>query len=137
MSRLRRASTVRGVALVETALVMPVVLWLALASFDFGRVLIAYIELQEAAHEGAIYGSFQPSGPIESRVRTSSAGLVDLADPSVTVDVDVDCPADTVGVTVGFSMPLVTPLIGPMFGGSLQLESESVGTIFEEATCSP
>lgn len=47
----------RGVALAEMALVCPVLLLLACAAADFGRVIYAYAVLSNAARVGAEYGA--------------------------------------------------------------------------------
>lgn len=47
----------RGLAAVETALVLPVVLLITFAAVDFGRVIHAYLAVSNAARCGAMYGS--------------------------------------------------------------------------------
>lgn len=130
----------RGIALVEFALVLPLMLFLALGAVDLGRGYIAYVELEEAAQEGALYGSFAPSDPtlIEARIRSSSTGLIDLSD-TTAVAVDVTCPdADLeVAVTLRYTLELITPLVGPLLGGSIDLGTRSVGTNFTDAVCTP
>ncbi len=53
----RRQLPARGVAALEMALVLPLVLLFAFASVDFGRVVHAYIAVSNAARCGAEYGS--------------------------------------------------------------------------------
>lgn len=129
-----------GVALVEFSLILPLVLVLALGAVDLGRGLISYMELEQAAQEGALYGSFAPSDPtlVEARIRSSSTGLVDLTD-ATAVDIEVDCPdADLeIGVTLRHTLQLFTPLVGELLGGSIPLTARSVGTNFTDAECTP
>lgn len=140
MTRRLCGSASRGIALVEFSLVLPLLLVLALGAVDLGRGLISYVELEEAAQEGALYGSFAPSDPslIEARIRSSSTGLVNLSDPAA-VDVVVDCPdADLeVGVTLQHTLQLFTPIVGQLLGGSIPLSARSVGTNFTDASCTP
>jgi TadE-like protein len=137
-----RSSTERGVAFVEFAIVLPLLLTLALGAVDLGRGLISYVELEQAAQEGALYGSFAPSDAaiVAARVRNSSTGLVPLSD-ATEVDVDVLCapdvPAGKIGVRLSYTLDVLTPLVGPMLGGSIVLEARSVGTNFTEAVCDP
>lgn len=141
---LRRVSSAsaRGVAFIEFAAMLPLLLVLALGAVDLGRGLISYVELEQAAQEGALYGSFAPSDHslVTARVRDSSTGLVDLAD-ATEVDVEVQCPPDVpagkIGIRVSFTLDVFTPLVGPLLGGSLPLEARSVGTNFTDATCDP
>lgn len=50
-------STETGAALVEMALVMPLLLLMALGAGDFGRVMYTAITLAHAARAGAAYGA--------------------------------------------------------------------------------
>jgi TadE-like protein len=138
--RARWRDAPRGVAFVEFAIMLPLLLTLALGAVDLGRGLISYMELEEAAQEGALYGSFAPSDPalIEARIRSSSNGLVDLSNPS-QVQVVVDCPDvdREVGITLSHTLQLVTPIVGPLLDGSIPLTVRSVGTNFTDAACTP
>ncbi len=50
----------RGQALVETAILLPVLLMLLLLAIDLGRVFFVTIDLRNAAHEVTMYGGTQP-----------------------------------------------------------------------------
>jgi Flp pilus assembly protein TadG len=50
----------RGQALVETALILPVLLMLLLLAIDLGRVFFFTIDLRNAAHEVTMYGGTRP-----------------------------------------------------------------------------
>lgn len=50
----------RGQALVETAMVLPVVILILLLGIDLGRVFFDSIELRNAAHEATMFGSTRP-----------------------------------------------------------------------------
>jgi hypothetical protein len=132
----------RGIALVEFAIVLPLLLALALGAVDLGRGLISYIELEQAAQEGALYGSFMPNNytAVTDRVRNSSTGIVPLPD-ATEVDVDVLCSpdvaADKIGLRLRYTLDVLTPVVGPMLGGSLSLEVRSVGTNFTDLPCDP
>ena len=53
----RRAASRRGMAVVEMALLCPLMMLLALATTDFGRVMGAYAIVSNAARAGAEYGA--------------------------------------------------------------------------------
>lgn len=131
--RPRRSESVPGLALVEFALILPLLLTLALGSVDLGRGLVSYVELEQAAQEGAIFGSFAPDNPaiIADRIRTSADGLVPLAD-TTEVTVQVTCPSGKVMVELRYTLPLFTPLVGELLGGSLSLRAEAIGSNFTD-----
>ena len=96
--RPRRGTRRRGQALVEFALVIPLFLLLLVSIFDLGRAVFAWNTLSNAAREGAriaIVNQYKPS--IVARAKQSTA-IVELNDPSVTVDfyqVNADGTPDT------------------------------------------
>jgi Flp pilus assembly protein TadG len=101
MSRLKRDD--RGAAMVEFAIVLPVLLLILLGIIEFGRAYNAQVSIQAAAREGAR----------ELALRHSSAQVVSATRdgaPSVTIDsiAQTPCPATgdgkaTVKVTEKFS----------------------------------
>src|SRR5262245_15953730 len=58
--RARRRARSRGQALVELALVTPLLLLLFAAAADLGRAFYAYVAVENAAKEGALFGSRTP-----------------------------------------------------------------------------
>lgn len=96
--RRRGGTRRRGQALVEFALVIPLFLLLLVAIFDLGRAVFAWNTLSNAAREGAriaIVNQYKPS--IVARAKQATA-IVELNDPSVTVDfyqVQADGTPDT------------------------------------------
>lgn len=59
-----------GASLVETALLLPIMLLLAAGAVDFGRAYWTAIEIESAAHAGALYGIQNP---------TDTSGMVTAA----------------------------------------------------------
>ncbi len=53
--------TARGQSLVELALTLPLLMLILIGTLDLGRMLIAYVTIQNAAREGARYGIDNPS----------------------------------------------------------------------------
>jgi Flp pilus assembly protein TadG len=97
-ARRRRRQNRRGQALVEFALVIPIFLLVLVAIFDLGRAVFAYNTLTNAAREGAriaIVNQYKPTIVARAKQQTQ---IVELNDPSVTVDfyqVNADGTPDT------------------------------------------
>jgi Flp pilus assembly protein TadG len=106
-----------GQSLVELALSLTIILLLLAGAVDFSMAYFSFSAMQDAAQEGALYGSVNPTDEvgIETRVRSASSNPVDLSDLAVIVDVDVPpgaCEGDEVKVSVIYDYPISMPFIG-------------------------
>jgi Flp pilus assembly protein TadG len=148
----------QGQAVVEFALVLPVMLTLMLLATDFGRLFFSYVEVNNAAREAAQYASIHASdtsysadayraGVAAAALRETNAqaqggaGTLTVSDPSCyapATDSIVDChtASDFAGgignqVSVSVSQPFsfLTPLIGNIFGGSLTLRASATAPV--------
>ena len=82
---IRRPKRRRGQALVEFALVVPILLLVLIALFDLGRAVFAYNTLTNAAREGARLAIVnQDTNLIKARAKAQTA-IVELNDPSVSI----------------------------------------------------
>jgi Flp pilus assembly protein TadG len=83
----------RGQSLVELAISLVILLWLLSGAVEFGIALFQYVQLRDAAQEGALFGSINPdkTDEIIARARAASNSPINLADTgAVTVGVFVD-----------------------------------------------
>lgn len=134
----RRQSRQSGQSLVEMTLMMTAILLLLSGVLDLGRAYFSYLALQDAAGEGAYYGSVYPArwcniggscaaelqspSPhnIEYRVKNSapSGGLIDWSTATVTVSAPGGItPGQTLTVSVQYQFKLLAPFIGSIVGG--------------------
>ena len=122
----------RGQALVEFALVIPLVILLFMGVFDFGRAVFAYNSLSNAAREGArvaivdqtVTGGV-PVGATEAANQATGLGLVASDVNAVKVsyllpDLSGPCAGRSLGciaeVTVHYKYTAITPIIGSIIG---------------------
>ena len=109
----------RGAAVVEFALLLPLLLLLLFGIIDFGRALNAQITITQAAREGArLVALNQPN--VVSRTQAAAVGL-----SGVTVTVVTSCPPGAgpganADVQVSYPFTFITPIgaIASFFGGS-------------------
>lgn len=128
-------SNERGASTLELAIVAPLLFILALGIVDMGRALALGVSVSDAAQEGLIYASYQPSetDAIVDRVVFSTT------EPQLEVDqVTITCPTaptDHIAVTVDYELELMTPFIADLLGGNVHLSKTVIGEVFSEDPC--
>jgi Flp pilus assembly protein TadG len=134
--RVRRSE--RGQSLVELAMSLTVILLLLAGAVDFSIAYFSFAAMQDAAQEGALYGSINPSDTngIVSRVRSASSNPVNLADESlVNVTVTLSgaaCEGNEIRVNVIYDYPISMPFIGSIIGSqSITLNASVTDTILQ------
>ncbi len=129
----------KGQSLVEFAFSIVVLLLLVAGAVDLGRALYTYMGLRDAAQEGALYGSTNPTqqNEIVSRVRNSSNLLQGIsADAAANTDVQVTvygaaCTNNAIKVRVSYdNFPITMPFLGTLIGSqSIPISAEVTDTI--------
>ena len=140
-----------GQALVEFALIVPVSLLLMGSALDLGRLFYTRVSLENAAREGAFYGSTNPRcdtaarslcddpDTAEWRVVNEATGLGSLnivfsCTNGGTPVALLSCAAgDMYEATVSTNFTLVTPLLEPLLGTSMTLEASASAVVLDEA----
>ena len=141
--------TERGQSLVELAISLVILLYLLSGVVEFGIAFFQFIQLRDAAQEGALYGSVNPNteGPIATRVRNASQQPIDLTVTSgpraVTVTVTAldgstnsekalssACVGDGIRVQVEFDHQIFMPFIPALIGSeTIHLNGNVTDTI--------
>jgi Flp pilus assembly protein TadG len=128
----------RGQSLVELAVSLTVILLLLAGAVDFAIAYFSFSAMQDAAQEGALYGSINPDDEsgIITRVRNASSTPVNLADESlvtVTVTVTGDaCEGSDIRVSVVYDYPISMPFIGSIIGSQqIRLNASVTDTILQ------
>jgi Flp pilus assembly protein TadG len=128
----------RGQSLVELAMSLTFIMLLLAGAVDFSIAYFSFAAMQDAAQEGAIYGSINPDDEagIVNRVRNASTNPVNLADESlvnVTVTLSGDaCEGNDVTVNVIYDYPVSMPFIGSIIGSQqITLNASVTDTILQ------
>lgn len=139
----------RGQAVVEFALIFPVFLLLLVVAVDFGRLFYTYIQIHNAAREGAAVAIYAPTltAPITSHAtgeKNNQGQRGDVENPIVVTTschtaagANLDCSLAQGGagagntVTVNVNQPFVflTPLISQILGTPLQLNASATAAV--------
>jgi Flp pilus assembly protein TadG len=98
--------------MVELALTITILMVLLAGTIDLGRAFFTWLEMRDAAQEGASYASICPTGDVESRVR-------DNLNPIYTYLVTIS-PGASRGITktvmVSTNLPITMPFLGTILG---------------------
>lgn len=119
-----------GVALIESAFVLPILLVLAMGMLDFGRAFHTKSLLDQAAREGARLAVITDPDPamVTSRVNQIlqpagiTASSVTVTGPAVGTMLDVV----TVSATFTFMTPGIFALVGGDYGNTIAMSSQCV-----------
>jgi len=143
----------RGQSMVEFALVLPLMLFLMAIAVDFGRLFYAYVAVQNAAKEGALYGSRNPLCVDNSNVECPDPINVQWhidneASNLQFQDTDIACRApggalrapindcvngDTYEVSVQYDFRLITPLLSSVLGNGMTLGATQKAKVIGDA----
>ncbi len=115
-----------GQALVEFALVLPVLILVLLATFDLGRLVFAYNDITNASRIGVRVAIVDQTVPKARDATISQATSLGLTSADVTVkyltpDLSANCPTpytlDCVAeIKVSYGWQAITPIIGSIVG---------------------
>ena len=148
---MKRRTSERGQSLVELSISLLVLLYLLSGAVEFGLAFFQFVQLRDAAQEGALYGSMNPADltSIESRVRGSSNSPVNMdisASNPVTVNIYVDnvlvqsnatptgagvsaCEGHAIKVEARFNHVVFMPFMSRIIGSTVPLNAEVTDTI--------
>jgi Flp pilus assembly protein TadG len=144
----------RGQALAELALVVPLLLLVFAAAADLGRAFYAYVAIENAAKEGALFGARNPlcddggspgcagANNVVFRVQNELDlnGVKNQDGTSLVPSVQclphgtLDCAeGDTYEVSLAYDFHLLTPLLDLVVGNPMTLTSTSRATVLNMA----
>lgn len=123
----------RGQSLVETALLFPILLLILIGIVDLGRVYYSYLQLTNAAREGARWAGSNPTdivGAKDKAVNAANNSGISITTSNVTVS-GGNNSGDTKTVTINLTFPLLTFYI---FGvGSIPIQNSAIMTVMPGA----
>ena len=126
----KRSNTENGQSLVEFAISLTVILYLLVGAIEFGIALFQYVQLRDAAQEGALYGSLNPIDldGIEAHVRAASSSPIDLQnDGAVQINTSIidgngqvgaPCEGDGIQVTITYPHQIFMPFVSSFVGSN-------------------
>lgn len=142
----------RGQSLVELSISLVLLLLLLTGLVEFGIAFFQFVQLRDAAQEGALYGSMNPSEctNIRNRVIGASNSPVDLStlatnDIQVSIDgnpcgdatyATLDCEGNGLRVDIYFDHQIFMPFLASILGEStIRLHASVTDTILSPVNC--
>lgn len=105
--QLGKWSLSEGASLLETALIAPVLLLLVAGTVDLGRAYTAAIEVQEAAHSGALYGTQNPTDRTGMQ-KTAEGQASNFSELTATASYGCECSDGSSAVESCTTIPTCT-----------------------------
>jgi Flp pilus assembly protein TadG len=114
----------RGQSLVEMAISLVLLLLLISGIVEFGMAFFQFIQLRDAAQEGALYGSINPTdvANITTRAKGASSSPINLnTDPNLTLvilysDVNKKCEGSAITVQLTYQHKIFMPFVPKILG---------------------
>lgn len=138
----RLTKSERGQSLVEMAISILILIYLLSGAVEFGIAFFQFVQLRDAAQEGALFGSVNPPASagdtakinaIITRTKAASSSPIDLAsDPGVNVAVSVTggyCEGGALEVTVTYPHDVFMPFMSTFIGDTVTLDATVTDTI--------
>jgi PKD repeat protein len=141
----------RGQALVEFAVILPIAMLLLLIAIDLGRLFASYVQITNAAREGASYAAGNPTDnsgiaahagyEANSQGQQGEGALVVAAACANSAGHALACGSaeggggtgNTITVTASERFTFLTPIIGDLFGGHVTLGHSATAAVLSLA----
>lgn len=120
--------TEKGQALVEMALVLPILLIIVFGIIEFGRIMNTYLILTNAAREGARQGVVGGTDLDVYNAVKNNAYTLDSEE--LVIDIDSDPPGSRsrgtpLTVRVSYDVQIIAPVIGAITGNPYTVTASS------------
>jgi Flp pilus assembly protein TadG len=122
---LRRMKDEKGQALTEFALVLPILLFLIMATIQFGFALNSYLVLTGLARDAARVGSVTNDDSEIHRTIQQNNPTLDASKISITISPSESARhrGDQIQISLKYPVPIIVPLIGSITGDELLLST--------------
>lgn len=121
-----KRKSIKGQALVEMAIILPVLIALIFGMTDFARVLNAYLATTEASREGARVAALSGNDAAVVLAVNDAVPNLDPTRLTVTTLPAIRSRGDAVTVTVTYNIDIITPLVNTMLNNPMPITSQTI-----------
>jgi Flp pilus assembly protein TadG len=136
---MKKTKSERGQSLVELSVSLLILLYLLSGAVEFGIAFFQFVQLRDAAQEGALYGSMRPLDTlgINARIQGASNSPIDLSTitPVITYS-GAQCEGNAITVSLTYNHTVFMPFMSAIIGSSIPLNATVTDTILAP-TCGP
>jgi Flp pilus assembly protein TadG len=130
----------RGQSLVELSISLVILLYLLSGAVEFGIAFFQFVQLRDAAQEGALFGSMQPANTtgIVARVQGASNSPIDLATitPVITYS-GSPCEGNAITVSLTYNHQIFMPFMPQIIGSNVIPLTATVTDTILQPVCGP
>jgi len=116
----------RGQAMVEFALVVPILLLLICGIIDFGRIYSATIMVAGAAREGARSAAIGNDDTVVTQAVADYVSAIAGEQLTVNIAPSSRVAGDQITVTVSTPIPVLTPIVNAILGSTYTVSGTAV-----------
>jgi len=149
---MKKKTSERGQSLVELSVSLVLLLILLSGAVEFGIAFFQFVQLRDAAQEGALYGSMNPADctNILARVKGASSSPIDLNGTGVTISTTIngnacsssgayasaDCEGNGLKVDITYQHKIFMPFLPQILGRTtIPLHATVTDTILSPVAC--
>jgi len=117
----------RGQALVELALVLPILLLMLFGIVEFGRIFNAYLVVSQAAREGARVAALGGTDEEITQAVSNAAGIFDAEDLDIQIDPEGSRErGEAATISVFYNVDIIAPVISSIVPDPYQVSATMV-----------
>lgn len=115
----------KGQALVEFAIILPILLIILMGIIEFGMMMNSYLTIQNAAREGARLGIVGGTDIEINTLITKISPSLNTSDLNVSISPDEVSrnPGDTLDVNITYKYHMTVPIISAILGNEIDLHA--------------
>ena len=115
----------KGQALVEFALILPILLLLVMGILQFGMMLNSYLTIENASREGARVGIIGSTNAEIINAIIATSPSLDPNKLTVTITPTNRVAGDTLTVAINYNYELIVPIISSLLNNEVTLNSQT------------
>lgn len=117
----------KGQAIVELAIILPLILFLIIGMIDFGRVMNAYLVANNASREGARQAAVGKSDTEIVTMIHQTAASLDSSNVQITIlpQASERSRGTEVKVSIQYQVEIITPLVSQIISNPYNIETST------------